>query len=87
MTDEAKEKWIEDNRQAYGLFEHYAYSIAITGKKFGFKAVAERVRWESYISIGKDYKWSNSVTTYAGRKFINKYPQFRNQVTFKGQNK
>ena len=54
--------------------------------KFGFKAVAERVRWESYFTKGDGYKWSNSVTTYAGKKFIEQYPQFSNQVSFKGEN-
>ena len=85
MTDQQKEEWLNQNRLAWNTFKGYAYRVAVTGRKFGFKAVAERVRWDSYFSTSDDgYKWSNSVTTYAGKKFIEQYPQFRNQVTFKG---
>lgn len=86
MTDQQKEEWLAKNQNAYKAFQDFAYAVARTGRKFGFKAVAERVRWESYFRKHNGYKWSNSVTTYAGKKFIQQYPQFSNQVSFKGEN-
>ncbi len=88
MTDAEKDKWLKDHPNAWETFKTYAYQVARTGRNFGFKAVAERVRWDSYFSKDKrGFKWSNSVTTYAGKRFLQQYPQFRNQVTIKGENK
>jgi hypothetical protein len=84
MNDLQKEEWMNKNIDACNAFEQYALQIAETGKKFGFKAVAERVRWQTYFSkTCSSFKWSNSITTFAGRKFIEKYPMFENQVSFK----
>jgi hypothetical protein len=87
MTDEQKEAWLIKNRSAHIEFERLCYMVAETGKKFSFKAVAEKLRWESYFSYDGKYKWSNSLTKYAGMKFLEKYPQCRNQVIIKGENK
>lgn len=88
MTDEAKEKWIEDNPVAVKEFYKLALQVANTGRKFGFRLIAEQIRWHRYFAHDpKDYKWSDNVTPYIGRKFIEQYPQFRNQVIIKGQNK
>jgi len=87
MTDLEKEEWLKNNPLAWEEFKRLSYKVARTGKKFSFKAVVEKLRWESYFSYESKYKWSNSVTKYAGMKFLKEYPQFRNQVIIKGQNK
>ena len=77
--------WLKEHPKAWNAFKNYAFQVASTGRRFGFKAIAERVRWDAYFSKeGEGFKWSNSVTTYAGIKFINQYPQFKDQVSFKG---
>ena len=85
MTDQEKEKWIEDNQEAWNAFVQFSIQVAKTGKRFGFKLVSERVRWQTYFSkTNSSFKWNNSVTTYAGKKFLSIYPQYKNQVTIKG---
>lgn len=84
MNYQEKVEWLENNPTAWKAFKNYAFQVASTGRKFGFKAIAERVRWDSYFSKENEgFKWSNSVTTHAGRKFIELYPQFEDQVSFK----
>ncbi len=85
MNDQEKQQWLDENELAYNEFKRLAYKVARTGRRFGFKAVVEKLRWESYFSHDSKYKWSNSVTTYAGKQFLKQYPQFRKQVTVRGE--
>lgn len=87
MTDLQKEEWLKKNNLAHAEFERLCYKVARTGKKFGFKAVAEKLRWDAFFSYDAKYKWHNSVTRYAGMKFLKKFPQFKNQVIIKGKKK
>lgn len=76
--------WLDKNEAAYQAFEALALQKAKFGKPFGFKHVSEVLRWLSdYIEDPDDYKWNNSATTHAGKRFIRKYPQYSNLVVFK----
>lgn len=81
MNDADKEKWLKDNPEAWRKFVEYSLQVAKTGKKFSFKLVVERLRWQSYFNSTGKYKFNNSVTAYAGRKFLEIYPEYKKQVS------
>ncbi len=67
-------KWIKDHPKTAELFFRFARQSAVRGKRFGMKAIAERVRWEINIEgeerNGEAYKISNDLIAYLGRWII-----------------
>lgn len=69
------EDWMATNPDAMRLFESFALQMASTGRKFGMKLLAERVRWECQIAQGEhDYKINNNYVAYIGRELIRRHP-------------
>jgi len=65
-------------------FEAGCLQVARKGKRFGFKAVMEHVRWSveiegTEIDGQRTFKVDNDFTAYYGRIFIAKYPDLREQ--------
>jgi len=79
------EAWIAQNPHIYELFERYALEIAATGKKFGAKLLAERVRWETYFNTptGEGYKICNNYVAYVARKLVADHPHLKNLLRFR----
>jgi len=73
---ESAAEWMDANPAAMGLFERFALEMAQHGRRFGMKALAERVRWEHrYEYPDDDWKLNNNYVAYIGRRLINEHPQ------------
>lgn len=70
--------WIKLHPEAYEHFVLFAIQAAKQGRKrFGSKAIVERMRW--YVAMeweGDKYKINNSFTALLSRKFIRDYPEY-----------
>lgn len=78
--------WIDQNPQAFKLFERFALQMARQGRPFGMKALAERVRWEVMQTWADDaagYKLNNNLVAYLGRELVARHPQLRELVEFR----
>jgi len=83
---ESAERWIRDNPEAFALFERFALEALQHGRPFGAKLLAERVRWESTIVLGRDedgYKISNNHTAYIARALADRHPELLRLMRFR----
>lgn len=63
----------------YDLFCRFARELAVAGRRrFGAKAIMERVRWHYATSSGGggEFKVNNSFTSRYVRKFLKDHPDF-----------
>lgn len=72
-----------DNPGVWAEFERFSLSAAKSGRKLGAKAIAERVRWETEIERGEEFKFCNSYVSYYARIFAAKYPEHRDYFEFR----
>jgi hypothetical protein len=66
-----------EGKKIYALFRRFAYERLINAKRFGMKALAERVRWEASTDTQwreHEFKLNNNVVTYIGRDLIREFP-------------
>lgn len=55
-------------------------------RKFGMKALAERVRWEVMTTWDKDtdgYRVNNSIVAYIGRRLVEHHPVLKDYIEFR----
>jgi hypothetical protein len=71
------------NPAVWAEFEKFSLEAARRGKKLGAKAIAERIRWESEIVRGEDYKIGNNWIAYYARIFAIKHPSFKDYFEFR----
>lgn len=76
-------KWMTENPDAMALFEKLALTAASTGRKFGMKLLAERVRWEFTIERKSDSFKINNNVAYIGRELIRRYPRLANFINLR----
>lgn len=75
------EEWLTKNQKAWELFKEFALAKAHQGRKFGIKALAERVRWEEPVATdGSVFKVPNSYIAYIARKLIETYPSMKKYI-------
>lgn len=80
LREETKE-WIKMNEKAWELFQHFALDKAEQKKKFGVKALAERVRWEEPLATdGSEFKIPNSYVAYIARELIWTHPILKKYI-------
>lgn len=73
--DERAAIWIAENPEPCRLFEKFALEAIAAGRaKIGAKALAEHVRWDSWVK-GTDYRMNNDAVALLARRFMQKYPQ------------
>ena len=77
------EAWIAANPRAVALFERYALQMATAGRKFGMKALAERVRWEASLATSGEFKVNNSYVAHVARWLVKKHPQLKGYMEFR----
>ena len=77
------EKWHRENPGVYRLFEKFALTMSAMGKPFGAKFLAERVRWECYISARDDYAVNNNLTAYIARRLVQDHPELWQFLRFR----
>lgn len=75
QTVEMFRRYHAENPGVWKSFEAFTLFAIEKGKKVGAKAVYERVRWESEIERGDDFKANNNFCSYYARIFELKYPQ------------
>ena len=77
--------WIDQNPHVYALFERFAMQMHARGRRFGVKALAERVRWECAVTSVSDdgYKIANNHTAYVARRLIRDHPELASLIQTK----
>lgn len=65
------------NPQIYELFKRFTFEKINKGAThLGASAVAERIRWETGVSVeGDDFKINNNYRAYYARLFMKDYPE------------
>lgn len=67
--------WMRENPEAFEYFERQCLTAARQGRRFGAKAIAERVRWEFHVERGQDgFKLNNNITAHLIRHVVRKHP-------------
>ena len=67
--------WMKSHPEAMRIFESLALQAASLGRKFGMKALAERVRWEFTITRNEaDWKVNNNYVSHITRELIRRHP-------------
>lgn len=70
------EAWMAKHPAVYPLFVRFALQIVSAGRKrFSAKAIVERLRWETAVQGGADFKIANAVTTYMALRFMREHPE------------
>lgn len=76
---EKAEEWMAANPQAMEQFRRFAKQMGWRRKRFGFRLLAERVRWEFAIDIdlsqGGDFKLNDHFTPYIARSLVQEIPE------------
>lgn len=91
MTAELQQKFREYDRANPGIyeaFERFALMVIQKRRRYGAKAIMERVRWHTMESGGDDFKINNNYTAYYVRKFeaLNpKHKDFFKKRSIKGR--
>jgi len=72
------------NPEIWREFERFALRAVKAGRqRLGAKAIMERVRWETEVEGGVDWKCNNSYTAYYARMFAAKYPEAKGMFEFR----
>lgn len=67
--------WMAKHPDVYPLFVRFALEIASKRTRFSAKAIVERLRWETAVRGGLDFKIANAVTAYLARRFVRDFPE------------
>lgn len=87
-THERKARqWMAEHPEAMSLFEELALRASRFGqRKFGVKALAERVRWEFSIERGQDeFKVNNNHVAHIARELIRRRPELAPCIELRGE--
>lgn len=69
-------EWMRQHPEALAIFTELALMAADRGRKFGMKALAERVRWEFAITSGEEaFKVNNNFISHIARELIRRHPR------------
>ena len=71
--------WIEDHPWAFAELTIRCMEVAEAGKRFGMKAVVERMRWEGKIKklAHEDYSFNNNHTSHISRAIVGLHPEVK----------
>lgn len=77
------ERFDWDNPEVYQLFCRFTFDLIEAGhKKVGAKMIAERIRWEGFMTKkpkSQGYKINNVYIAHYARKFMRKFPQHKDK--------
>lgn len=77
-TDDKIETFIRahvESPEVWSAFEHTALLLIAMGKRAGAIDILGRVRWETHIEGGAEWKVNNNYAPYYARIFAAKYPE------------
>lgn len=75
--------WISENPRFYELFKQYAAKLYDADQPFSIKLIAERVRWEVRIEWRGEFKISNDIVAYIGRRLAEDMPELNKVFKFR----
>lgn len=72
------DKWIEENRDLFDVMSNKAVSLALAGKRFGFRLIAEEARWHCEATRrDKAFKIADRLTPYIGVRICEAHPEVK----------
>lgn len=77
------DEWIKKHPEMYEGMKMICRMRVVKGEKFGFKAIAEQMRWGwlgRTNDDGDEYKIPNAIVTYIGRRLIQEMPGLEKYV-------
>lgn len=79
---QAAEKWMLEHPRAMSLFARFALDMLHARRRFGFRLLAERVRWECLIDPGQEdgFKLNDHYTPYIARRLVRDMPLLANLI-------
>lgn len=69
------DQWMAKHPAVYPMFVRFALDIAGRRTRFSAKAIVERMRWETALQGGADFKIANAITAYMATQFVEEHPQ------------
>ncbi len=73
------EKYDSENPEIYRLFKRFAFEAINNGRTyFSAEAIVNRVRWETMVTGGDEYKINNNYKPFYSRKFMQEFPHHNN---------
>jgi hypothetical protein len=79
-------RWLAANPHVLDAFVHYAEQVRRRGlRRFGAKAIAERLRWEYAIQTEDDsgFKLNNNLTSRLARAAVDRRPDLAGLFEFR----
>lgn len=64
-----------ENPDVWKAFEAMTLDLIARKKTAGANAILERIRWDTTVEGGKDWKVNNTFAPYYARVFVLKYPE------------
>ena len=77
-TNQYIEGFLEAYKSSPGVwraFERIALDLIARGKKAGAIDILGKIRWETKVEGGLDWKVNNNYAPYYARIFVHKYPE------------
>lgn len=73
---QAAQKWMDEHPQEMALFSKFAGEMLRVRRRFGFRLLSERVRWEGMMGPKGDaeFKLNDHYTPYIARALIHQMP-------------
>lgn len=69
-------RYLGEHPEFWRLFCRFSFELIGAGRsRYGAKAIVERIRWETVIRGGDDYKVNNNHTAIFARVFRDTYPE------------
>ena len=81
--EEKYRAWTCEHPEIVALFLSFARERMHMGRRFGIKAIVERVRWELPIKFPEkqeDFRLNNSWTAYLSRDLLALEPQLKDYI-------
>lgn len=70
-------KFHDEHPEVYELLKRFALEALAAGrKKLSIALLAERVRWETSVVGGKEFKLNNNHRSFYARMFMDDHPQY-----------
>lgn len=67
--------WMGRHPAVYPMFVRFALEIAERRSRFSAKAIVERMRWETAVQGGADFKIANAVTRFMAERFVKEHSE------------
>lgn len=82
-TKENFEKFDAEHPDVYRLFKMYSLQAAKYRRRYSAKSIFHRLRWDTMVQGGKDYKIDDGWISHYARKFTQEYPEHESLFEFR----